>query len=89
MGGLYRAGRAYSLTTVVKRVLFSTGESPVGVEESLADHGSEGDVVRHRFGVAALIDLVGDRALGERWVIGQVSSAVEGVGGGNVIRVAV
>lgn len=78
-----------SLTAAVESVLDVIGSSPVAVEDSFADHGSESEGVYNGFWGAALVDGVGEGRLGERWVVSNISRAVYGVGGGDVVGVAI
>jgi len=78
-----------SLAAVVESESDSGGGSAVAVKESLADQGREVDLVRHGFGISALIKGGGKRVRSEMRVINQVSRAVNCVGRSNVIGVAV
>lgn len=79
----------WSLTAAVESILDAIGSSPVTVKDSFADHGSESDDVHSGLWGTALIDGAGERRLGERWVVSNVSRAVYGVGGGDIVGVAV
>lgn len=80
---------AYSLTAVVEQIFHSAGGGSIVVEDSLANQTRKVQDVRLSFRVSALIYAASSRVLGERRMGSQVSRAVDSIGRGNIIGVAI